>query len=174
MAVATTLRLPARMALHALAASDLFRSTEYLRTEQRIGAFASLRDIAKLRIADEHGVPLNSLAALMERTGIDELVQHRQVRAGTMSAVGWRQLAPADHVKRYATPYAPLDVQHFSLVVPTRPGLVGTFSIESHFGDHGIAPQELQKEMEIFDVTHGSLIYDANLIVKTIANALSA
>lgn len=174
LAVAHTLRLPAAVALQALRASDLFRNTEYLRTEKRVGAFASLGDIDKIRTTNDDNEPLNTLASFMERMGIDEFAQHRQIRAGTMSMVGWRQLAPIDHVKRYAEPYTPLDIQHLSLVVPTRPGLVGTFSIESHFGDHDIVSQELQKEMEVFDVTHGSLIYDANLIVKAIAKVFRA
>lgn len=174
-AVARALVLPAHMGLHALRATELFKHDDYIFTQERVGRYGSLFEIQKIRTLQHDSVaPLNSLADMMRRTGLDETMQYRNILDGTMSAVGHRPIVSYELEVLLETVDTQLTKEWGEYVAPTRPGQVSTFALESHLGFEDLVDQgEERLSRDVEDVLRGSLVYDAALVLRTIHKALS-
>lgn len=173
--VARALALPAHVGLRALQATELFSGDDYVFLQERVGQFGELFQIRKMRtLKPETEVPINLLANLMRRTGLDETPQYRNILDGTMSAVGHRPIVPSE-LNTLLEQADPLLVEEgLAYVAPTLPGQVSTFALESHLGfDETVDQRDERLRRDIEDVQLGSLRYDAQLIARTIHKALA-
>jgi lipopolysaccharide/colanic/teichoic acid biosynthesis glycosyltransferase len=147
--------------------------TDFLQT--RIGQNGDEIQIHKLRTLNEDGLtPINSTAAFMRRSGLDELIQYRNIKEDTMSMVARRPLMPNEYDEAFDDVPAGVMEEYMKLVVPTKPGLVSSFVIATHLGqieDHALRLKRL--EMDIKDVKDGSLKRDKHLFRSAYINGLT-
>lgn len=171
--VAALLSAPAHLATTALRASNCFHDEPHF-VQARVGAFGNEIDVYKIRTMDETGDVINSLAGAMRRTGLDETLQYKNILNGSMSAVGHRPIVKSEHDTMFDGVPGRLADDWLSYVAPTKPGQVSTFALESHLGfDDSVNQRQERLEKDIFDVLHGSLDYDARLVMRTIGKAAS-
>lgn len=143
-------------------------------TQQRIGQNNEPFQAYKLRTLDDDELtPIDSRAAFLRRSGMDELIQYKNIQEGTMSIVARRPLMPQEYEEAFDD--VPLDVvdDYLKIVVPTRPGLVSSFVIESHLGniaDHAMRLERLV--LDTRDVVDGSRHRDKQLLWRAIGNGL--
>lgn len=133
--------------------------------QERVGQDGIRFSTYKLRtLGSDNLTPTNAMTAVMRRTGFDELIQYKNILVGDMSMVGHRPLTPNEYEVAFDdVPTAIVD-RYLATVVPTRPGLVGSFVISSHLGeieDHAMRLKRL--EMDIQDVVDGSYTRDKEL-----------
>jgi lipopolysaccharide/colanic/teichoic acid biosynthesis glycosyltransferase len=147
--------------------------TDFLQT--RIGQNGDEIQVHKLRTLKEDGLtPVNRTAAFMRRSGLDELIQYRNIQEGSMSMVARRPLMPNEYEEAFDGVELGIIDNYMKIVVPTKPGLVSSFVIASHLGqieDHALRQERL--EMDIQDVIDGSLARDKHLFRSASINGLT-
>lgn len=133
--------------------------------------------IEKVRTIDpKTGEPFpHTLAATYRSTGIDEVMQARNIIAGRMSTVGPRPLTPADKNRMYEEAShdragSALVDKYRATVVHARPGLVSSVGIAGHAG-RLIGPDE-RLFMDIADYEQASLVYDLSLMAAYLDKAI--
>ena len=138
--------------------------------QTRIGTDGKPFDAYKLRTLRDDGVtPVNEAAAFMRRSGLDELIQYRNIINGDMSMVARRPLTPSEYEEAFDGVPGNVVDRYRQVVVPTRPGLVGSFVIATHLGeipDHEMRLRRL--ELDIKDVIDGSYENDKRLFWSAI------
>lgn len=140
----------------------------------RIGQDSKPFHAYKLRTLKDDGLtPIDPRAAFLRRSGMDELIQYKNIQEGAMSIVARRPLMPQEYDEAFDD--VPLDIveDYLKIVVPTRPGLVSTFVIESHLGniaDHAMRLERLV--LDTRDVIDGSRRRDKELLWRAIGNGL--
>lgn len=142
--------------------------------QERVGQKGILFNAYKLRTLQHDGLtPIDPKAAFFRRSGLDELIQYKNVLEGSMSIVARRPLTPQEYDEAFDdVPGHTID-EYLDVVVPTRPGMVSSFVIESHLGniaDHAMRLQRL--EMDIQDVRDGSRERDKELFWRAISYGL--
>ena len=161
----------------ALARHTLLRSgsTDVEFKQTRIGSDGEPFEVYKLRTLQEDGLtPIDKRAAFLRRSGMDELIQYKNVIEGSMSVVAHRPLTPVEYAEAFDNVPGHIVDTYRQIVVPTRPGLVGSFVIETHLGnieDHAMRLQRL--ELEIKDVIDGSQEYDKQLFWSAVRKGLT-
>lgn len=146
---------------------------EFLQT--RIGHDGKPFEVHKLRTLKEDALtPTGRTAAFLRRSGMDELIQYRNVVDGDMSVVGRRPLTPAEYEEAFDDVPGDVVDDYQRIVVPTRPGLVGSFVIAAHLGDIKDHAMRLKRlEMEIQDVIDGSRERDKQLFWSAVTKGLT-
>lgn len=133
--------------------------------QERIGANEVPFKAYKLRtLKSDNITPINETAALMRRAGLDELIQYKNIQQGEMSMVARRPLTPKEYDQAFDGMPQDLVDEYFEIVVPTKPGLVGSFVIATHLGN--IRDQDMRLErlkLDIKDVHEGSYENDMRL-----------
>lgn len=103
--------------------------------QERVGQGAIKFDAYKLRTLKSDGVtPMNRMAAFMRRSGMDELIQYKNILEGTMHVIGWRPYTPKEYEEALALAPRTLREQYKEVVITTPPGLIDDFVIASHLG----------------------------------------
>ena len=142
--------------------------------QERVGQDGILFGAHKLRTLQHDGLtPIDPKAAFFRRSGLDELIQYKNVREGSMSIVARRPLTPIEYDEAFDDVPGHTVDEYLDIVVPTRPGMVSSFVIESHLGnvaDHAMRLQRL--EMDIQDVKDGSRERDKELFWRAISYGL--
>jgi lipopolysaccharide/colanic/teichoic acid biosynthesis glycosyltransferase len=141
------------------------RST--LLQQDRIGMNREPFTIDKIRtLRGDNETPVNWLAEQFRKMGLDELPQIEQIRDGDMSVFGRRpfigdefdkfmdKVAKSEHGDRLVPMYE-------RFVIPSKPGLLSTYGIESHTS-RVISPVE-HCVMDISDHLQASFSYDARM-----------
>lgn len=156
-------------------ASLIYSGVEAVEFRQtRIGALDEPFEAYKLRTLQDDGMtPVNDTAAFFRRSGMDELIQYKNILEGTMTVVGRRPLTPNEYDQAFDGIPTTLVDDYLSTVVPTRPGLVSTFVIATHLGtvpEHEMKEQRLI--MDINDVDKSSRKRDKALFWSAVSNGL--
>jgi lipopolysaccharide/colanic/teichoic acid biosynthesis glycosyltransferase len=142
--------------------------------QTRIGKNGVPFEAHKLRTLQPDGMsPIDDRAAFFRRSGMDELIQYKNVLEGTMSVVARRPLMPVEYDEAFTDVPGYVVDEYLSIVVPTRPGMVSSFVIESHLGnidDHAMRLKRL--ELDIQDVKDGSRQRDRELFLRAISYGL--
>lgn len=168
-------RLARPFAVAAQFAMAMGSDTNPVFLQTRIGKDGDQFETFKLRTLGEDCVtPINNTAALMRRTGLDELIQYKNIVNGDMSMVARRPLTPQEYDQAFDD--VPRDVvdEYMRLVVPTRPGLVSSFVIATHTGqidDHAMRLKRL--ELDIKDVKDGSYENDKKLFWSVVSKGFT-
>lgn len=111
---------------------------------------------------------ISPLAHFYESTGLDELEQIEQVRAGDMSFFGARPLPSEEHDRMKHTlsktnEGRELLAEHEDVVMPHPPGIISTFGLQVHFITN--ASPEMRLRMNIEDCRRASLSHDLLLLL---------
>ncbi len=142
--------------------------------QTRVGTDGEFFYTHKLRTLQKDGItPINRATTFMRRSGLDELIQYKNILGGDMSMVARRPLTPQEYDQAFDD--VPLDIvdDYLKIVVPTRPGLVSSFVIATHLGeieDHAMRLRRL--EMDIKDVLDGSYSNDKRLFWSAVSKGL--
>jgi lipopolysaccharide/colanic/teichoic acid biosynthesis glycosyltransferase len=113
--------------------------------------------------------PINLVAAWCLQKSIDETEQWRNILRGDMKACGRRPLHKLDRDYIYDHCDPKLVARHAKLVIPTPPGIFGTFANAAHKGL--LAESDIfnyQLECEIEDVKRASLGYHRQLVLNSV------
>ena len=142
--------------------------------QQRVGRSGQAFTIFKFKTEDPYGHPINSIARVMNRSGLDEIAQVQNIREGTMSAVGHRPII-GEQFKEFMDNITPTQQQRYKrTVLPTRPGAFSTYGLGFHTGYDPVVDQhEERAECDIKDVIDGSVAYDLRLIKTVCQTAFS-
>jgi lipopolysaccharide/colanic/teichoic acid biosynthesis glycosyltransferase len=164
----------ALMARRALLHSGVSRDDVEFR-QTRVGQNEELIEVYKLRTLQEDGLTLiDSRAAFLRRSGMDELIQYKNVQEDDMNVVARRPLTPTEYEEAFDEVPGHVVDDYRRIVVPTLPGLVGSFVIESHLGTIAGPDMHLQRlNMEIQDVVDGSRARDKQLFWSAVTKGLT-
>ena len=150
-------------AQYAIAKSTNNQSPVFM--QERIGANEVPFQAYKLRtLKSDNVTPINDITALMRRAGLDELIQYKNILEGAMSMTARRPLTPQEYEEAFDIGDPKTVDAYRKIVVPTRPGLVGSFVIKTHLGQ--IDDDEMKRErleLDIQDVIDGSYENDKKL-----------
>ena len=143
--------------------------------QPRLGTAGAVFVIQKLRTLDsETGRPLNRTAGFFRQYGLDETVQGRNIFERQMSVVGYRPLPLAEQAAVFDSADPRLVDRWKEVVLPTRPGLVSSFSLLNHHESNDPqAPPLIDRaglllESDIQDVLDGSLVRDIAMVGRVL------
>lgn len=143
--------------------------------QTRVGENGDLFNAYKLRTLMEDAVtPTGKMTTFMRRSGLDELIQYKNILEGDMSMVARRPLTPQEYDEAFDDVPLSTVEDYLKIVIPTRPGLVSSFVIATHLGeieDHAMRLQRL--EMDIKDVKEGSYSRDKQLFWTAVNRGLT-
>lgn len=147
--------------------------TVFLQT--RIGENGEPFKAYKLRTLYSDGMtPLPGKAAFMRRSGMDELIQYKNVEQGEMSVVARRPLTPGEYDEAFDGMPPSLVQDYLDIVVPTRPGLISSFVIATHLGQIEDASMRYERlRLDVHDVEYGSRARDRELFKTAISYGLT-
>ena len=119
-------------------------------------------------------LPLGGWAAKLRRSGLDELAQLANIRAGDMSFTGPRPLLVPEYEETRDALSPKLGRQWDNVVRAAKPGLYSSYAIYSHTRSAGDPNgPEVRAEMDIRDFQDASMRYDIALTAQFIGIALA-
>lgn len=138
-------------------------------TQTRIGRSGQAFEVFKLRtLQDDDVTPIDNRAAFLRRSGMDELIQYKNVHNRDMNVVGgWRPLTPLEYEQSFDLVPGHVVDRFKAVVVPTRPGIVTSFAVETHLGKIDDGDMALERmEMGLKYAQDASYEYDRELFLN--------
>lgn len=144
--------------------------------QERVGKDGDLFQMYKLRTFQQDGMtPINDHAAFLRRSGMDELIQYKNIQKGEMSVVGaWRPRTLIEHQQTLDLVPGHIADKFKAIIMPTLPGVVTSFAIDTHLGmiDND-AMEEERIEMGLEYVEEASYIKDWQLFLSAVSKGLT-
>lgn len=164
-----------KLAVGRLLAQSGYPPSEVIFLQKRSGRRGDAFNIRKFLTKDpKTDIVINEWLETLRKLGVDELPQILNVIDGDMSVCGRRPVLSSEHEEIMDNVPPKLHRPWLQVVDGSRPGIVSSYGLYHH--EHPIAgPEdyEIRAELDIKDYVDDSLVYDARLLGRFAALAVS-